>query len=169
MPWDNVLFYQHTRAAAFIRATLHRYSAFAFVQRNLKLADLLIGAALWNVRQTGLEQQPAVQEKLAALACYREGINAHLTAAIANVEESPAGLAMPNQSLLMTGRVFATSQLHKYMHIARELCGGQICLTPDAATFLDPDAGPWLQKYYTLNDNWQARTAENYSPSRVTC
>src|SRR5215213_9372589 len=33
IPWENVLFYQHTRAAAFIRATLHRYSAFAFVLR----------------------------------------------------------------------------------------------------------------------------------------
>ena len=29
IPWENVLFYRHTRAAAFIRATLHRYSAFA--------------------------------------------------------------------------------------------------------------------------------------------
>lgn len=154
IPWENVLFYQHTRAAAFIRATLHRYSAFAFVQRNLRLADMMIGAALWNVRQTGLEKQQAVQEKLAQLACYREGVNAHLTAAIATAEESPAGLTMPNQSLLMTGRVLATSQLHHMMHIARELCGGQICVTPDAATFADPEAGPWLQKFYTLNDEW---------------
>src|SRR3954471_24110589 len=35
IPWDDVLFYQHTRAATFIRATLHRYSAFAYVQRNI--------------------------------------------------------------------------------------------------------------------------------------
>lgn len=83
IPWENVLFYRHTKAAAYIRATLHRYSAFAFVQRNLKLADMLIGAALFNVRQTGLEKQQAVQEKLSKLAIYREGINAHLTAAIA--------------------------------------------------------------------------------------
>ena len=40
IPWENVLFYRHTKAATFIRATLHRYSAFAFVQRNLKVADL---------------------------------------------------------------------------------------------------------------------------------
>ena len=84
IPWENVLFYRHTRAAQHIRATLHRYSAFAFVQRNLRVADLMIGAALHNVRQTGLEHQQAVQEKLAQLACYREGINAHLTAAIAH-------------------------------------------------------------------------------------
>jgi 4-hydroxyphenylacetate 3-monooxygenase len=154
VPWENVLFYRHTKAAAYIRATLHRYSAFAYVQRNLKLADMLIGAALFNVRQTGLDQQQAVQEKLAQLACYREGINAHLTAAIALAEPSPAGLLMPNQSLLFTGRVLATSQLHQMMHIARELCGGQICVTPDKAAFDDPETGPWLEKYYKVNDDW---------------
>ena len=65
VPWDNVLFYRHTKAAQFIRATLHRYSAFAFVQRTLKFADMMIGAALFNARQTGLDKQQAVQEKLA--------------------------------------------------------------------------------------------------------
>jgi len=156
IPWENVLFYRHTKAATFIRATLHRYSAFAFVQRNLKVADMMIGAALFNARQTGLDKQQAVQEKLAQLACYREGINAHLTAAIAAAERSPAGLLMPNQSLLFTGRVFACSQLHEMMHIARELCGGQICVTPDAAAFRDPETAPWLEKFYTINEGWQA-------------
>ena len=156
IPWENVLFYRHTRAATFIRATLHRYSAFAFVQRNLKLADLMIGTALFNVRQTGLEKQQAVQEKLAKLAVYREGINAHLTAAIALGERSPAGLMMPNQSMLYTGRVHACSQLHEMMHIARELCGGQICVTPDAAMFEMDETKPWMDKYYTINDEWVA-------------
>ena len=154
IPWEDVLFYRHTKAAAFIRSTLHRYSAFPFVQRTLHLADLMIGAALWNVKQTGLEKQQAVQEKLAELACYRESINAHLTAAIANAEPSPGGLLMPNQSLLYTGRVVALSQLPAMMHIARELCGGQICITPDAATFGNSEMSPWLEKFYSINENW---------------
>lgn len=156
IPWENVLFYRHTRAATFIRATLHRYSAFAFVQRNLKLADMMIGAALFNARQTGLDKQQAVQEKLAQLAVYREGINAHLTAAISLGERSPAGLMMPNQSLLYTGRVLACSQLHQMMHIARELCGGQICVTPDVAAFEAEETLPWMEKYYSINDSWVA-------------
>ena len=41
IPWENVFFYRHTRAAAYIRATLHRYSMFPFVQRHLRFADLL--------------------------------------------------------------------------------------------------------------------------------
>src|ERR1700686_1381678 len=144
IPWENVLFYRHTKAATFIRATLHRYSAFAFVQRSQKFADMMIGAALFNVRQTGLDQQQAVQEKLSQLAVYREGINAHLTAAIALPERSPGGLMMPNQSLLYTGRVLAGSQLPQMMHLARELCGGQICVTPAKASFYKCQTRPWL-------------------------
>jgi 4-hydroxyphenylacetate 3-monooxygenase len=154
IPWEDVLFYQHTKAATFIRSTLHRYSAFAFVQRNLRLADLMIGAALFNARQTGLEKQQAVQEKLSTLAVYRETINAHLTASIACGERSPAGLMMPNQSLLYTGRVQACSRLHEMMHLARELCGGQICVTPDSASFANPEISGWLDKFYTVNENW---------------
>lgn len=154
IPWEDVLFYQHTRAAVFIRMTLHRYSAFAFVQRTLSLADLMIGAALWNVKQTGLDKQQAVQEKLAELAVWREGINAHLTASIATAEESPNGLLMPNQSLLFTGRVHALTNLPRMMHLARELCGGQICVTPDVAAFEHPETKPWLDKFYSINDDW---------------
>jgi 4-hydroxyphenylacetate 3-monooxygenase len=156
IPWESVLFYRHTRAAAFIRSTLHRYSAFAYVQRTLRFADLMIGAALWNAKQTGLERQQAVQEKLATLACYRETINAHLTAAIALAEPSPGGLLMPNQSLLYTGRVAALSPLPEMMHLARELCGGQVCITPDSAAFDNPATAGWLSKFYSINENWVA-------------
>jgi 4-hydroxyphenylacetate 3-monooxygenase len=156
IPWEDVLFYQHTRAAAFIRQTLHRYSAFPFVQRTLSMADLMIGAALWNARQTGLEKQQAVQEKLSELAIWREGINAHLTAAVAMGERSPNGLLMPNQSLLFTGRCHALNNLPRMMHIARELCGGQICVTPDAAVFEHPETRKWTDKYYTINAEWLA-------------
>ena len=156
IPWEDVLFYRHTRAATFIRATLHRYSAFAFVIRILYMADMMIGAALFNVRQTGLDKQPAVREKLAELAVYREGINAHLTAAIATAESSPGGLLMPNQSLLFTGRVHACTRLPAMMHLARELCGGQICVTPGFDAFDDSDTKPWLEKFYSINDNWSA-------------
>jgi 4-hydroxyphenylacetate 3-monooxygenase len=145
VPWENVLFYRHTSAAAFIRATLHRYSA-----------DMMIGAALFNARQTGLDKNQAVREKLAMLACYREGINAHLTASIALAEKSPGGLLMPNQSLLFTGRVHACTRLPEMMHLARELCGGQICVTPNHAAFQDPESGHWLEKFYNVNENWVA-------------
>lgn len=154
IPWERVLFYRHTRAARVVRASLHRYSAFAFVQRSQKLADLLIGAALVCLRRAGLDGQQAVQEKLAELACYRETINAHLTAAITLAERSPAGLMMPNQSILYAGRHLAVSQAPHMMQIARDLCGGQVMLTPDAASFSGVETGPLLARCYAQDDGW---------------
>ena len=135
IPWEDVFFYRHTRAAQYIRGTLHRYSAFPYMLRLLYIADMMIGAALWNAKQTGLDKMQAVREKLADLVCYREGINAHLTASIALAEKSPGGLLMPHQSILYAGRIHACANLPQMMHIARELCGGQICVTPNAAAF----------------------------------
>jgi 4-hydroxyphenylacetate 3-monooxygenase len=156
IPWEDVFFYRYTRAASFIRGTLHRYSAWPYVLRILYVADMMIGAALWNARQTGLDKLQAVREKLADLVCYREGINAHLLASIAQAQPSPGGLLMPHQSLLYAGRVHACANLPQMMHIARELCGGQICVTPNAAAFEASETRGWLDKFYSLNANWQA-------------
>jgi 4-hydroxyphenylacetate 3-monooxygenase len=93
---------------------------------------------------------------LATLAVYRDGINAFLTAAISEAEESPGGLMMPNQSLLYAGRVHACSGLAEMMHVTRDLCGGQICVTPDFASFTNPETAPWLEKFYTISEDWQA-------------
>ena len=154
IPWENVFFYQHTKSAAFIRSMLHRYSALPFVIRILHMADLLIGAAKFNAEQTGLDKQPAVREKLAELAAWREGIEAHIVASIEMAQKSPAGLMMPNQSMIYAGRIHACTGLPKAMHLARELVGGQICITPDAATFEGLETAPWMDKFYTVNDRW---------------
>jgi 4-hydroxyphenylacetate 3-monooxygenase len=156
VPWEDVFFYRYTKAAQYIRSSLHRYSAFPYVLRLLYVADMMIGAALWNCKQIGLDKMQAVREKLADLVCYREGINAHLTASITLGQKSPGGLLMPNQSLLYAGRIHACANLPQVMHIARELCGGQICVTPNAAAFHGGESQKWLEKFYSLNDNWQS-------------
>lgn len=156
IPWEDVFFYRHTKAAQYVRATLHRYSAFPYVLRLLYVADMMIGAAMWNARQTGLDKLQSVREKLADLVCYREGINAHLIASIASAQTSPGGLLMPHQSMLYAGRVFACSQLPAMMHAARELCGGQICVTPSADSFESESTSGWLSKFYSLNEAWNS-------------
>ena len=156
VPWERVMFYRHTRAAAFIRAMLHRYTGYPFLQRIERIADLLIGVALHNARQTGLDQQPAVRGKLARLACYREMINAFLTAAIEDAQPSESGLVMPHPSLFYAGRTLACAELPAMMHLARELCGGQICVTPDHGAFVGAETGGWMEKFYTVGDAWAA-------------
>jgi 4-hydroxyphenylacetate 3-monooxygenase len=150
IPWENVLFHRSIESAQYIRTTLHRYSAFNYVLRVLRRADLLLGTALLNVEQTGLTKIPAVKEKLAQLIGYRETINAHLTAAVTEAQESPGGLMMPNQSLLYTGRVYALTNFPPMAHLTRELVGGQLAVTPDAETVSDPKVKEYIDKYYSV-------------------
>jgi 4-hydroxyphenylacetate 3-monooxygenase len=152
IPWENVFFYRHTRAAAFIRATLHRYSIFPYVQRYARFASFLLGVAYASAKSTGVTMHQGVREKIAQIACYRETINAHLTAAIELAEPSPGGLLMPNQSMMYAGRVFACTQLPSIMHIVRDLCGCQVSLMPSKAMFDSPGAGDWLRKYFTIGE-----------------
>jgi 4-hydroxyphenylacetate 3-monooxygenase len=152
IPWENVLFHRSLESAAYIRSTLHRYSAFNYTLRMLRRADYLIGAALLNVEQTGLTHLQAVKEKISQLVNYREGINAHLTAAVAEAEKSPGGLMMPNQSLLYTGRVFALSNFPAMAHLTRELVGGQLAVTPDSATMSDPEIKQYFDEYYSVGE-----------------
>lgn len=152
IPWENVFFYRHTRAASFIRATLHRYSIFAYLQRHLRYADLLLGTAYASAQQTGVKMHQGVREKIAEVACYREAINSTLTTAIETAELSPGGLLMPNQATMYSGRVHACSDLPEIMHMVRDLSGCQISLVPSASTFKDAEAGRWLQKYFRVGD-----------------
>jgi 4-hydroxyphenylacetate 3-monooxygenase len=155
VPWENVLFHRSLESAQYIRNTLHRYSAFNYVLRILRRADLLLGTALLNVEQTGLTKLPAVKEKLAQLIGFRETINAHLTAAVADAQRSPGGLMMPNQSLLYSGRVFALANFPAMAHLTRELVGGQLAVTPDSATMANPEIQEYINKYYSVG-GWNA-------------
>lgn len=152
IPWENVLFHRSLESAAYIRSTLHRYSAFNYTLRMLRRADYLLGVALLNVEQTGLTKLQPVKEKISELINYREGIHAHLTAAVAEAEESPGGLIMPNQSLLYTGRIFALSNYPAMAHLTRELVGGQLAITPDSTTISDPAVKEYVDKYYTVSE-----------------
>jgi 4-hydroxyphenylacetate 3-monooxygenase len=150
IPWEDVFFYQHIEAAAFIRATLHRYSIFPYVQRYLRWADYLVGFAYANARQTGTKMHQGVRENIAEVAAYREAINAFLVAAIELAEPSPAGLLMPHQPTIFAGRLFACSNLPRIVQTVRDLSGCQISLIPSAAQFADPETAGWLSKYFAV-------------------
>lgn len=152
IPWEDVFFYRHTEAASFIRSTLHRYSIFPFLQRHLRFADYLLGAAYLSVQQTGVKKHQGVREKIARVATYREMINAHLVAAIETAESSPEGLLMPNPHLMYSARVQACDQLPEIMHLVRDLSGCQISLVPSASSFDNPEISGLLEKYFTVGE-----------------
>lgn len=62
---------------------------------------------------------------------------------------------MPNQSLLYTGRVFALKHFPEMAHLARELVGGQLAVTPDMETMTDPQIKEYIDRFYSVGE-WSA-------------
>ncbi len=80
IPWEDVFFYRHTKAAQYIRGTLHRYSAFPHTLRILWCRRHDDWRSPVERKADRSRQDAGRRVKLADLVCYREGINAHLTA-----------------------------------------------------------------------------------------
>ncbi len=44
----------------------------------------------------------------------------------------------------------------RLMHLSQELGSGFICVTAEQPVDVDHQTAPWMQKFYTINDTWQA-------------
>ncbi|MCF6234678.1 MAG: hypothetical protein L3J36_16505 [Rhodobacteraceae bacterium] len=55
--------------------------------------------------------------------------------------------------------------MHEMVHMARD----QICVAPDAARFAYPDTKPWMDKYYSINNEWVADGRRKLLALRAIC
>jgi 4-hydroxyphenylacetate 3-monooxygenase len=154
VPWEDVFFYNETKLANFVRGTLHRYSVFMFMTRLYALGKLYTGIAFLNCDQNNGTKLPQVREKMAELVSYKEMAHAFIVGAIETGSRSPAGYWMPNQPMMFSGRYLLCENLHRIIHIARELCGGQPPLTAGHGTFFMDELRELADRYYTLSDEW---------------
>jgi len=115
----------------------------------------------------GLDKQQAVAREALQLAVYSRGINAHLTLDRDGRAEARR-LLIADQSLAVHRRVLACSQLHEMMHIARELCAARFASLRSGRVRIAGNQA-WLDKYYTVNDDWSPTTGVSYWPSPATC
>ncbi len=148
IPFEDVLFLDAQEPARALRAAGGRYRDIVWLLRARQRLDLLLGCAGWLARQTRADELPEIRALLADLACFREGIRAHITAAIALGGPSPAGLHMPDQALLHAGRIFAGMQLVDMMQAGQELVAGQHRLLAAMSPTAGPEEQGWLGRFH---------------------
>ena len=93
----------------------------------------------------------ASARRLAELTCYRKRNKARLTAAIEMAEVGP-GVVCAHQALLYTGQGARPLTAARDDASRPDLCGSQLCMTPDAATFELPRRVKWLDKYLAISE-----------------
>jgi aromatic ring hydroxylase len=115
-------------------------------------AEVLLGICAAITDSLGTATQPLVQTALADVMVYLETLRAFIQAAEANPIRSPSGLALPNPTTALAGRIFSIERYPQMLQLIRELCGSGLLMAPGQADLHHPEIGPHLHQWVVGED-----------------
>src|SRR5262249_30532816 len=115
-------------------------------------AEVLLGICAAITDSLGTDTQPTVQMALADAMLYRETLRAFVQAAEANPVRSPSGLAMPNPTTALAGRIFSIERQRSVPQIIRDRCGSGLLTPAGEADLTHLEMRPHLPAYVPGKD-----------------
>jgi aromatic ring hydroxylase len=157
IPWERVFYLRRSQPAdptfearAF-QGAIGLGPWYVLVRMAVK-AEVLLGLCAAITDALGTAAQPLVQMALADAMVYLETLRALIQAAEANPVSSPSGLALPNPTLALAGRICAIERYPHLLQSIRELCGSGLLMAPGQADLHHPEIGPHLHRYVVGKD-----------------
>ncbi len=157
IPWERVFYLRRSHPAdpAFegrlFQGAIGLGPWYVLVRMAVK-AEVLLGICAAITDALGTAAQPLVQMALADAMVYLETLRAFIQAAEANPVPSPSGLAVPNPTMAMAGRICAIERYPHLLQSIRELCGSGLLMAPGQADMNNPEIGPHLHRYVVGKD-----------------
>jgi aromatic ring hydroxylase len=152
IPWERVFYLRRSPAVdlAFegrlFQGAIGLGPWYVLVRLAIK-AEVLLGICAAITDALGTASQPTVQMALADAMVYLETLRAFIQAAEANPVRSPSGLALPNPTTAMAGRIFSIERYPHILQIIRELSGSGLLMAPSQADLHQAEIGPHLRRY----------------------
>ncbi len=157
IPWERVFYLRRSPATdlAFegrlFQGAIGLGPWYVLVRMAVK-AEVLLGICAAITDSLGSATQPLVQTALADAMVYLETLRAFIQAAEAHPVRSPSGLALPNPTTALAGRIFSIERYPQMLQIIRELCGSGLLMAPGQADLDHPEIGPYLRRYVVGHD-----------------
>jgi aromatic ring hydroxylase len=115
-------------------------------------AEVLLGMCAALTDSLGTATQPLVQTAQADVMVYRETLRAFNQAAEAHPVRSPSGLALPNPTTALAGRIVSIERYPQILQLIREICGSGLLMAPGQADLHHPEIGPHLHRWVVGQD-----------------
>ena len=148
VPWERVFLCGEWPFGGFLAhaagALFHRHS---YTGCKPAVTDLITGAAALTAEYQGIAKKAHVRSKLAHLACVAELVYAAGIAAAVTGKSHPSGTFMPNIIYVNVGRRHAGVNIYHELEILTDLAGGLPATLPFEGDFINPETGPYLEKY----------------------
>jgi 4-hydroxyphenylacetate 3-monooxygenase len=157
IPWERVFYLRRSHPAdaawegQLFQGAMGLGPWYVLVRMAVK-AEVLLGICAAITDTLGTATQPLAQMALADAMVYLETLRAFIQAAEANPVHSPSGLALPNPTMAMAGRICAIERYPHLLQIIRELCGSGLLMAPGQADMNNPEIGPHLHRYVVGKD-----------------
>jgi 4-hydroxyphenylacetate 3-monooxygenase len=157
IPWERVFYLRGsepadpTFEARVFQGAIGLGPWYVLVRMAVK-AEVLLGLCAAITDALGTASQPLVQMALADAMVYLETLRALIQAAEATPARSPSGLALPNPTLALAGRICAIERYPHLLQSIRELCGSGLLMAPGQADLNHPEIGPHLHRYVVGKD-----------------
>ncbi|MBX6377989.1 MAG: hypothetical protein IRY95_05500, partial [Clostridia bacterium] len=147
VPWERVFLageWQYTRDLIVAYSTHARFGNLA---AKPALADLFVGAAQLIAEYNGLDQVPAIRDKITDLIIYAETLRS-LAYAAASACEVVDGVAIPNLVMTNMAKYYQSSEYHRIIHILADIAGGGVITSAGGADLTSSEVGAFVEKYF---------------------
>jgi aromatic ring hydroxylase len=157
VPWERVFYLRPSRTAdltfeaQLLQGAIGLGPWYVLVRTAVK-AEVLVGLCAAMADSLGTATQPLVQTALADAMVYLETLRALIHTAETHPVTSVSGLALPNPTTALAGRIVSIERYPQMLQIIRELCGSGLLMAPGQADLAHPEIGPHVQRYVVGQD-----------------
>jgi aromatic ring hydroxylase len=120
--------------------------------RQAVKAEALAGICIAMADYLGISNQPHAQVVIADAIGYLETLRAFVFSAERQPVFSTFGLASPNPTQTILGRIHGIERHPHILQLVRELCSSGLLMAPSVAELSHPEIGPAVQRYLAGND-----------------
>ena len=120
--------------------------------RQTVKAEVLAGICVAVADYLGISDQPQAQTTIAEAIGYLETLRAFVFAAERQPTYSSFGLAIPNPTQTILGRMHGVEHQPRILQLIRELCGTGLLMAPTPGELDHPELGPTVRRYLAGKD-----------------
>jgi aromatic ring hydroxylase len=151
VPWERVFLCGEAEFAGPLALTFAGFHRHSYCGCKPALTDIIMGATALVAEYNGVAKASHIQEELAELMIIAELVYASGIAAAAKAEQTASGIYRPKFLYSNTGRYLAGINVYHEYDILVATAGGLPSTLPPEEEWLNPEIGPFLEKYIKRN------------------
>jgi aromatic ring hydroxylase len=151
VPWERVFLCGETEFAGQLALTFAGFHRHSYCGCKPALTDIIMGATALVAEYNGVGKAPHIQDELTELMIIAELVYASGIAAAAKAEKTASGIFRPKFLYSNTGRYLAGINVYHEYDILVATAGGLPSTLPPEEEWLNPEIGPYLEKYIKRN------------------